>query len=132
VANACYNLGKAPVLKPGQSGRDAGVVAPQPASPSIGVALEAGDARQAVFNEFSARFGSRQPLALTETVAFHLKADAGQLFSQPAGSLLFSQAVARCDQFDRHRFRSLADYFGVSVSAMAIRLQELNLVASYI
>ena len=88
--------------------------------------------RQAVLKEFSVRFGSKRPLVLTETVAFHLKADAGQLFSQPAGSLLFAQAVARCNQFDRHRFRSLADYFGVSVSAMAIRLEELNLLAPYI
>jgi Zn-dependent peptidase ImmA (M78 family) len=88
--------------------------------------------RRAVVNEFSARFGSKHPLVLTETVAYHLKADTGQLFSQPRGSLLFAQAVARCKQFDRLRFKSLAEYFGVSVTAMAIRLEELDLVAAYI
>lgn len=88
--------------------------------------------RRAVINEFDVRFGSKHPLALTETVAYHLKADAGQLFSQPSGSLLFAQTVARCQQFDRLRFKSLAEYFGVSVTAMAIRLEELDLVAAYI
>lgn len=88
--------------------------------------------RKAVSNEFDARYSGKHPLVLTETVAYYLKADAGLLFSQPRGSLLFAEAVARAQQFDRRRFKSLADYFGVSVRAMAIRLEELGLVAPYL
>ena len=87
--------------------------------------------RKAVISEFEARF-TRQPLVLTETVAYHLKADAGPLFSQPRGSLLFAETVARAQQFDRPRFKSLAQHFCVSVRAMAIRLDELGLVAPYL
>lgn len=87
--------------------------------------------RKAVISEFEARF-TKQPLVLTETVAYHLKADAASLFSQPRGSLLFAQAVARAEQFDRQRFTSLAQYFGVSPQAMAIRLEELELVSPYL
>lgn len=87
--------------------------------------------RNAVIQAFDARFGSKHPLALTETVAFHLKADERVLFAQPAGSLMFAQAVARAGQFDRNRFKPLAEHFGVSVLAMAVRLVELGLVAPY-
>ncbi|MEJ1167864.1 ImmA/IrrE family metallo-endopeptidase [Variovorax sp. CCNWLW235] len=87
--------------------------------------------RRAVVDEFTARFG-KHPLALTETVAYHLKADAGGLFAAPRGSILFAKAVARAEQFDRVRFSSLAQYFGVSAHAMALRLDELNLVAPYL
>lgn len=88
--------------------------------------------RGAVEKEFDARFGSKHPLVLTETVAYHLKADVGQLFAQPQGSLMFAEAVARAQQFDRCRFNSLAHYFGVSATTMAIRLDELYLVAAYL
>lgn len=88
--------------------------------------------RRAVIAEFDARFGSKHPLALTETVAYHLKADERLLFSQPPGSLMFAEAVAKAQQFDRRRFQSLAGYFGVSPRAMAIRLGELDLVAGYL
>ena len=88
--------------------------------------------RKAVITEFEARYTSKHPLVLTETVAYHLKVDAGILFSQPRGSLLFAHAVARAQQFDRHRFQSLAQFFGVSALAMAIRIEELGLVASYL
>jgi hypothetical protein len=88
--------------------------------------------RGAVEKEFEARFGSKHPLALTETVAYHLKADAGQLFAQPRGSLMFAEAVARAQQFDRYHFKSLAQFFCVSVRTMAIRLEELDLVAAYL
>lgn len=88
--------------------------------------------RRAVVAEFDARFGSRHPLVLTDTVAFHLKADERVLFSQPAGSLMFAEAVAKAQQFDRRRFQSLAAFFGVSPRAIAIRLEELELVAAYL
>lgn len=88
--------------------------------------------RGAIEKEFDSRFGSKHPLVLTETVAYHMKADAGQLFAQPQGSLMFAEAVARAQQFDRPRFKSLAQYFGVSATTMAIRLEELDLVAAYL
>ena len=88
--------------------------------------------RGAIEKEFDARFGSKHPLVLTETVAYHLKADAGQLFAQPHGSLMFAEAVARAQRFDRRNFESLARYFGVSATTMAIRLEELDLVAAYL
>jgi IrrE N-terminal-like domain len=89
--------------------------------------------RKAVASEFEARFGTKHPLALTETVAWHLRLDPSVLFSQPPGSLMFATAVARAQQFDQHRFNgSLAGFFGVSPTAMAIRLQELELVVPYL
>ncbi len=88
--------------------------------------------RKAVIAEFDARFSSKHPLVLSDTVAYHLKADAGTLFAQPPGSLMFAEAVARAQQFDRKRFSSLAEFFGVSSRAMAIRLDELGLVAGYL
>lgn len=88
--------------------------------------------RKAVINEFAVRFTDKHPLVLTETVAYHLKADAGLLFSQQRGSLLFAEAIARAQQFDRRRFQSLSKHFGVSARTMAIRLDELGLVAPYL
>ena len=88
--------------------------------------------RFAVEKEFDARFSSRHPLVLTETVAFHLKADVSVLFAQPQGSLMFAEAVARAQQFDRRHFKSLAQHFIVSPTTMAIRLEELALVAAYL
>jgi len=85
--------------------------------------------RQALVKEFEARFGTRKPLPLTETIAFHLKeANPNRLFSAPKGSLLFASELARAQSFDTKRFRSLAECFGVSTSAMAIRLHEVGLV----
>lgn len=88
--------------------------------------------RKAVIEEFSARFVSRHPLALTEAVAYHLKADERTLFAQPPGSLLFAEIVAKAQSFDRKRFSSMAAFFGVTPKAMAIRLDELGLVAAYL
>lgn len=88
--------------------------------------------RKAVVAEFSARFSTKHPLVLTETVAYHLKADERVLFAQPSGSLMFAESVAKAQQFDHRRFNSLANYFGVSPRAMAIRLDELGLVAPYL
>lgn len=46
--------------------------------------------------EFLARFGTRRPLPMTETVAFHLgERDVGKLFSAPKGSRMFASLVAR-------------------------------------
>lgn len=81
-----------------------------------------------VVTEFEKRFG-HSPLRLDETVAFHLRGEsASDLFIDPSGSLKFAAAVAGAKKFGGHPFQSLADHFGISISAMAIRLQELNLV----
>lgn len=78
---------------------------------------------------FEVRFGTRKPLPLSETVAFHLGGgSAHHLFTAPRESLQFASAVARAESFDGRRFPSLAYCFGVSVSAMAIRLRESALV----
>lgn len=39
-----------------------------------------------------------------------------------------SHALASATHFNGHNFNSLAEYFGVSIKTMAIRLEELNLV----
>jgi len=88
--------------------------------------------RRAVENEFEARFGTKKPLALTETVAFHLGADGNVLFSSRRGSLTFARAVARATKFDTNRFVSIAEFFFFFFSAMAIRLEELKLVSDYL
>jgi Zn-dependent peptidase ImmA (M78 family) len=89
--------------------------------------------RNAVIAEFDARFGTKHPLALTETVAWHLKLDERVMFSEPPGSLMFATAVAKAQHFDRRWFHgSIAQFFGVSAKAMAIRLEELNLVVPYL
>lgn len=85
--------------------------------------------RKLVEEAFTCRFGSRNPLRLDETVAFHLCGNsAHELFVSPTGSLKFAAAVAGAQKFDRLPFQSLADHFGISISAMAIRLRELALV----
>lgn len=89
--------------------------------------------RRLVETEFDKRFGTRRPLVLTEAVAFHLGVkDPNPLFAASRGSLSFASAVARAEKFDRNYFPSLAEYFGVSINAMAIRLHELDLIAEYL
>jgi IrrE N-terminal-like domain len=84
--------------------------------------------QELLIEEFEKRFGP-VPLRLDETVAFHLKGDlAHQLFISTHGSLDFPAAVASAQKFDRLKFPSLARSFGMSISAMAIRLRELKLV----
>lgn len=78
---------------------------------------------------FQVRFG-REPLHLDDLVAYHLVgARAQQLLRAPTGSLDFAAAVATAQKFDRKMFPALTEQFGMSVSAMAIRLRELRLVA---
>lgn len=85
--------------------------------------------RKLVLNEFKKRFGE-PPLVLTEHLAFHLMGEQYQdLYVKPQhNSLNFAAAVAGANKYDRFRFSSLADQFGMSVSAMAIRLKELGLI----
>ncbi len=86
--------------------------------------------KKLVEEEFAARFIKTPPLPLTDAVAWNLLGEAAhELFWARAGSLDFAAAVANARSFNGKRFTSLADHFGISVSAMAIRLQELGLVA---
>lgn len=81
-----------------------------------------------VIAEFEKRFGPA-PLRLDEDLAWHLCGESyTDLFIAPSGSLLFPAAVAGAQKLDGRRFPSLANYFGLSVNAMAIRLLELQLV----
>ncbi|MGI0035931.1 MAG: ImmA/IrrE family metallo-endopeptidase [Nitrososphaera sp.] len=85
-----------------------------------------------VIDEFSKRFGT-PPLQLDYKVAFHLCGNSStDLFIDPPGSLAslrkFAAAVAGAQKFGGYPFPSLAMHFGMSISAMAIRLQELGLV----
>lgn len=81
-----------------------------------------------VRQQFELRFGVG-PLKLTETLAFHLKGKQERLLlTAPPGSLDFAVAVAGARSLDGRRFRSLSDHFGLTVSAMAVRLRELGLL----
>jgi hypothetical protein len=86
--------------------------------------------KKLVVEEFRARFISGPPLHLTDDVAWNLMGEsAHELFGPSAGSLHFAAAVAGATRFNGRHFTSLAELFGLSTSAMAIRLQELGLVA---
>jgi Zn-dependent peptidase ImmA (M78 family) len=87
--------------------------------------------RKLVETEFALRFGSRRPMPLTEATLFAMRVpESGvrTVFSAPAGSLQFARLVASAEVWDRMRFKSMAEAFGVSPTAMAIRLEELGLV----
>lgn len=79
--------------------------------------------------EFEKRFCIGPPLPLTDDVAFNLCASSAHaLMRAGPGSYEFAATVASAKAFNGHHFRSLADAFNVSVSAMAIRLRELQLI----
>ena len=83
-----------------------------------------------VLAAFKARFPVREPMINSNTICFNLSMrNADYLQGLPPGSIEFARAVASADAFNGVRFdKSLARLFNVSVSAMAIRLQELGLV----
>lgn len=85
-------------------------------------------ARQVV-EAFRARFGE-EPLHLDDHSAFYLAGKQGRLLAtaQP-GSLRFGSAVAEAGYFGGPRFKPLAEIFGLTPMAMAIRLRELGLLA---
>jgi Zn-dependent peptidase ImmA (M78 family) len=85
--------------------------------------------KRLVLAEYEKRFPIGPPLPLTDDIAFHLcGTSAHGLMRAGQGSYDFAAAVASAKSFDRHQFRSLADSFNISVSAMAIRLRELHLL----
>jgi hypothetical protein len=78
---------------------------------------------------FQERFANI-PLVLNEDTAFHVAGYGGvpDLMASKHGSLAFPVAVARATAFNGRRFESLAHFFGLSPTAMGIRLKELKLV----
>ena len=82
-----------------------------------------------VIAEFRARFRIGPPLPLTDAVAFNLCGESGHaLMLAGPDSMKFAAAVAGAESFNGLRFSSLANFFGISVDAMAIRLRELRLI----
>jgi Zn-dependent peptidase ImmA (M78 family) len=74
---------------------------------------------------FRRRFGGRA-LTLTEDVAFALGPESGGDIDPTSSSRReFARALADTHQFEQNHFHSLAEKFGVSVEAMAIRLEVL-------
>lgn len=81
---------------------------------------------------FEARFGTGA-LHLDDTVAFYLVGGPmmQDLLRSKTGSLEFARVVATAKRFgSANPFKPLAEVFGMSPSAMAIRLEELGLVAN--
>lgn len=80
---------------------------------------------------YAQRFGSK-PLYLTDDVAFALKGAKEMhdlMRTSGTGSREFARAIAGATQFGPgRRFDSLATVFGLSVTAMAIRLEEVGLI----
>lgn len=82
-----------------------------------------------LLEQFRRRFPVREPLVNSGSVCFNLSAKNHQyLEGLPPGSMEFALAVARAQSFNGVPFKSLADQFSVSPSAMAIRLMEMGLV----
>jgi hypothetical protein len=82
-----------------------------------------------VRDAFITRFGE-PPKALTETLASLLKgAHAHELLNAPTGSLELELAFATATRFGMKQFHSMSTQFGLSHTAMAIRIRELGLVA---
>lgn len=77
---------------------------------------------------FKARF-VLMPLRLIDGVVFNLcKASSHALMRAGPGSFAFAAAVAASRTFNGDQFKPLHEAFGVSVSAMAIRIKELGLI----
>lgn len=86
--------------------------------------------RKLFLEAFERRFGPA-PLRLDENVAFYLAGRQGRLLAtEPPGSLGFAISVAKAEWLGGPRFKSLASTFGMSPAAVAVRLRELELLAT--
>lgn len=84
-------------------------------------------ARQ-VRQEFTKRFGNN-PVSADQDTAFGLFAESVPAFAKRLrNNRDFSRIIARANSFHGIEFPQLSKVFGVSVEAMAIRLEELDLV----
>jgi len=81
-----------------------------------------------VVREFTARF-NRDVIYLSEDTAFALRPGSERGLSPKSSDQRdFARTVAGAEQFGGEHFHSLAERFGVSTEAMAIRLEELGFV----
>lgn len=81
-----------------------------------------------LFNAFCAQFGVNGPITFTDTVCYHLNQnDHNALLYASEDSLDRELALARCASFNGRHMISLSAQFGVSDTAMAIRIKELGL-----
>jgi hypothetical protein len=86
--------------------------------------------RKLLTKAFTARF-RQAPLRIDERAAFWLSPDdPDNLFNLDAMSADVTYALASARSYDSQQFHSLASVFRVSVSTMAIRLEETNLVTN--
>lgn len=82
-----------------------------------------------VRSAFKELFFCGELLQFDDTVAYHLDpTDTNNLLYASDDSLERELALARCQRFNGRPFFSLAEQFGVSVTAMALRIKELGLV----
>lgn len=66
---------------------------------------------------------------VNEQTSFALnQSDLGDFYRKFADCHALARALAAADRFDGKQIKSLADQFGVSIEAMAIRLEELDLI----
>lgn len=85
--------------------------------------------RKRVKKHFTIRFG-RENLHLDQDTAYGLRPGSEKDLLSHSDSLReFARAVASTERFHDDHFPSLAERFGVSTEAMAIRLEELVLVS---
>ncbi|AGI24368.1 methenyltetrahydrofolate cyclohydrolase-like protein [Pseudomonas sp. ATCC 13867] len=83
---------------------------------------------KAVRTHFQRIFRVPGALHFTDVTCFHLSPrDPNTLLYAEESSLERELAVAGCSRYADRRFNSLASEFGVSVTAMAIRIKELGL-----
>ncbi len=83
--------------------------------------------RKLVINCLKETFKIPVPFEINDTTAFYLSpADPSAIINKD--TLNAAKAIASATSFGSMHFNSLAQQFGVSVSTMAIRLVELNLV----
>ena len=85
-------------------------------------------AENVVKDEFEKRFG-KTPVILNETSAYWLRGDKmHELLRAESSSLDFFVALAGAHSYGGHAFReSMAEAFGMSNHAMALRIRELDL-----
>jgi hypothetical protein len=85
--------------------------------------------RRLVKNCLQKTFQITAPFEINDVTAFHLcSSDPNSILREGTGSLNTAAVIASATSFGTMHFNSLAQQFGVSVSTMAIRLRELELI----
>lgn len=85
--------------------------------------------RKLVSEYFRKQFLCGDQLHFDDTIAYHIDANnIENLMYAPQDSLERELGLARCQRFNGKRIISLAEQFGVSSLAMALRIKELGLV----